>query len=73
MLQIFISFHLDVGSLFLCLGGFFKTTLINNRGDLKTRKKTGTTSCQIEIHFSIKTVNFSLSILYFAPKFTVDL
>ncbi len=26
-------------------------------GDLKTRKKTGT-SCQIEIHFSIKTTKF---------------
>ena len=28
-------------------------------GDLKTRKRTGT-SCQIEIHFSIKTTKFLL-------------
>ena len=43
-------------------GNTFPLTLtVNSRypGDLRTRKRTGT-SCQIEIHFSIKTTDYLL-------------
>ena len=40
-----------------CKTNIIVTFTISTPGDLKTRKRTGT-SCQIEIHFSIKTTKF---------------
>jgi hypothetical protein len=41
-------------------------------GDLGTRKRPGT-SCKIEIHFSLKLLNISLTVLDFYLKFVPDI
>ena len=45
-------------------GVYIINRLIHGPGDLKRRKRTGT-SCQIEIHFSIKTTEYLLKYTLF--------